>query len=317
MATLTTATSNFSSTVVALVARRLEEALRAKYVHAMPGNFVPAEANIADGYNSLTYVGYADLAASTTALTEGTAPTDQSLTIAVDQATATQIGNTIAVSDLADIQSPHQLISVAADKAADQAAKSVDVLVREILAAGASVQYAGTATSRATVATSHVITGALVKKMVTILARNNVPRFGDGFYRCILHPDSLYDLQTDTANGGWIDVWKYTDNRPLLTNEIGTFGGVRFQISSNAKVFATAGASSANVYSAYFFGPDSYVLGDMQTLRAYFVPPGGDHSDPIAQKAIVGWKIAFGSMLLDAQGPRYVRLEHGTTLNLG
>ena len=317
MATLSTATTNFSSTVVALVARRVEEALRANYPHVMPGNFTPGEASIADGYNSLTYVGYADLAATTTALTEGTAPTDQALTIAVDQATATQIGNTVAITDLADLQSPHRLISVAADKVADQAVKSFDTLVREILAAGASVQYAGTATSRATVATSHALTGALVKKMYTLLSRTNVPRFADGFYRAIVHPDSLYDLQTDTANGGWIDVWKYTDNRPLLTNEVGSFGGVRFQISSQAKVFATAGASSANVYSAHFFGPDSYVVGDMQTIRTYFVPPGGDHSDPIAQKALVGWKTAFGCMLLDAQGPRYVRLEHGTTLNLG
>src|ERR1043165_7507808 len=121
MSTLSTATSNFSSTVVALVSRRLEEALRASHPHAMAGNYLPAEANIADGYNSLTYVGYSDLAATTTALVEGTAPTDQTLTINIDQATATQLGNTIALTDLAVLQSPHRLIEVGADKAADQA----------------------------------------------------------------------------------------------------------------------------------------------------------------------------------------------------
>jgi N4-gp56 family major capsid protein len=316
MATLDTTTSNFSSTVVALVARRIEEALRADYVHITPGNFTRGEAKIADGFNSLTYVAYADLAATTTALTQGTAPTDQALVISVDQATATQIGNTVAISDLADLQSPHRLIAVAADKVADQAVKSFDVLVREILNAGSSVQYV-TATSRATIATSNVLTGAQVKKMFTILKRNNVPTFGDGFYRAIVHPDSLYDLQTDTANGGWMDANKYTNARPLLTNEVGMYGGVRFQISSQAKVFATAGASSANVYSTIFLGPEAYVVGDMQSIRTYFVPPGGDHSDPIAQKALVGWKTAFGCMLLDANGARYVRLEHGTTLDLG
>jgi N4-gp56 family major capsid protein len=316
MALTSTATSNFSSTVTALVERRLEEALRARYPHAMPGNFIAAR-KMGNGTNSLTFVGYSDLAATTVALTEGTAPTDQTLAIVIDTCTATQIGNTIALTDLAEVESPHDLIAVAADKAADQAAKSIDVLVREILAAGASVQYAGTATSRATVATSHVLTGALVKKMWTILQRNNVPTFSDGLYRCIIHPDSLYDLQTDTANGGWMDALKYTTAEPLLTNEVGRYGGVRFQISSQAKVFTTAGAGSANVYSAFFFGPDAYVVGDLQSVRAYFVPAGGDHSDPIAQKALVGWKTAFGSMLADANGVRYVRLEHGTTLNLG
>lgn len=153
--------------------------------------------------------------------------------------------------------------------------------------------------------------------MQTLLARSNVPTFGDGFYRAIIHPDSLYDLQTDTAAGGWIDVWKYTDNMPLLTNEVGRYGGVRFQISSQAKVFTTAGASSANVYSTIFFGPDAYVCGDLQSVSSHYVAPGGDHGDPLAQKALVGWKAAFGCMLLDAQFPRYIRLEHGTTLNLG
>jgi len=315
MATLSTATSNFSSTVTALVSRRLEEALRSKYVHTTPGNFIPAQ-RMGNGTNSLTYVGYADLAASTTALSEGSAPTDNALTIAVDQATATQVGATVAISDLAELESPHALFSVAADVIADNAAKTIDVLVREILAAGASVQYV-TNTSRATVATSNVITGAQVKKMQALLARSNVTKFGGGTYRCIIHPDSVYDLQTDTANGGWMDIWKYTSGTPLLTEEIGQFAGVRFQVSSNAKVFATAGAGSANVYSAFFFGPDSYVLGDLQSVRTYFVAPGGDHSDPLAQKAIVGWKAALGCMLLDANGTKYVRLEHGTTLNLG
>ena len=63
---LSTATSNFSSTVVALVSKRLEDALRANYPHIMPGNFTPAEI-VANGYNSLTFVGYSDLAAATAA----------------------------------------------------------------------------------------------------------------------------------------------------------------------------------------------------------------------------------------------------------
>lgn len=315
MATLSTATTNFDSTVVALVSRRLEAALRARYPHAMPGNFVNGEV-MADGFNSLTYVAYADLSAQTTALTEGTAPVAQTLAIAVDQATATQVGGVVEITDLAVVQSPHRLITVAADKVADQAAKTVDILVREILAAGASVQYSSGA-ARSALAASDVITGALVKKMVALLKKEDVPSFGDGFYRAVLSPDSEYDIQTDTANGGWMDANKYTDAMPLLTGETGRYGGVRFQISSTAKVFATAGASSANVHSAFFFGPDSYVLGDMQSLRTYFVSPGGDHTDPLAQKALIGWKIAFGCMLLDANGARYVRLEHGTTLDSG
>jgi N4-gp56 family major capsid protein len=315
VANLSTATTNFSSTVTALVAKKLEEALRANYVHLTPGNFIPAEL-MGNGTNSLTYVGYSDLAAKTTALTEGTTPTAVGLSVVIDTATATQVGEVIELTDLSVLQSPHRLIEVAADKAANQAANSADVLVREILNAGTNVQYV-TATSRVLTAASNILTGLQVKKMHAILARTNVPKFGDGTYRAIVHPDAVYDLQTDTATGGWMDVWKYTSNQPLLTEEVGRFGGVRFQVSSNAKVFATAGAGGVNIYSTFFCGPESYVVGDMQSIRTYFVPAGGDHEDPLAQRALIGWKMAFGCMLADANGNRYVRLEHATTLNLG
>lgn len=312
MATLSTATSNFSSTVTALVHRQLEAALRAKYPHAMPGNYRQGE-KLGSGTNSVTWIGYQDLAASTTALTEGTAPTANTLGIVVDTATATQVGATIEITDLAVLQSPHRLFEVAADVISDNAAKTYDALVREILAAGSSVQYV-TATSRATVAASNVITGAQVKKMHATLLGTDVDKFGDGYFRSIIHPHSVYDLQTDTANGGWMDIHKYVGNMPLIANEIGNYGGVRFQLSSTAKQFATAGASSADVFSTIFFGPNAYGLSSLQEINTYFVAPGGNHSDPLAQKGIIGWKGAFAALLLDANGVRYVRLEHGATL---
>lgn len=313
MATVATSTSNFSSTVVALVAKQLEAALRANYPHTTPGNYIPAEM-MNNGFNALTYVAYADLAVATTALTEGTTPTSQAFTISVDQCTATQVGGVLEITDLALVQSPHNLMAVAGDKIADQGAHTIDQMVREILAAGTSVIYA-TGSARSTQATSNVLTGALIKKAVARLKTVNVKPFADGFYRAIITPAQEYDLQTDTATGGWIDVYKYTDNLPLITGESGRYAGVRFQVSSTAKVFATAGASSANVASAILFGPDAYVIGDMQTLRGSFVAPGGDHGDPLGQKALVGWKCSFGSMLADANGPRYIRIETGTTLD--
>jgi len=311
MATLATSESNFSDLVTDLVLRRSEEILAANYVHLGTGAGFQ-RATIIKGTNLLRFPAIAQLAAATTALTEGTAPTANTLAIVVDTATATQIGATIEITDLAVLQSPHELFAVAADIISDNAAKTRDVLVREILGAGTSVKYV-TQTARSAIATSNIITGAQVKRMESLLEANDVRKFSDGFFRSIIHPHAVYDLQTDTANGGWMDVWKYTNNAPLLANELGRFAGVRFMLSTNAKVFSTAGASSANVYSTIFFGPDAYGVSDMQGIRTYYVAPGGDHSDPLAQKGLVGWKSAFACLLLDAQGSKYLRLEHGTT----
>ena len=310
MAMTSTATTNFSSTVTALVMQRLEDILAASKPHAAGDNFV--RGTILKGHNQLTYTAYAKLAANTTALTEGTAPTAQQLAIAVDTVTAAQMGWTAQFTDLATAESPHNLVAVGTKLVAEQGADSIDIFVRDILAAGASVKYSN-GSARSSV--SAVITGALVKRSVAQLRKNNVPTFSDGFYRAIISPDQEYDLQTDTANGGWLDVHRYADSAMganLLSGEIGRYGGVRFMISSNAKVFATAGASNVDVHSAFFFGPECYVLGDLQSLRGYF-EPGGGVTDPLKQISIVGAKVMLGATLLDANGSRYIRLETAVT----
>lgn len=313
MAITTRDTAGFSDLVQELVLAKAQEELRGRLVHVMPGHFVPGR--FVKGTNTIRFARYNDLGADTTPLNEGETPISQALSIGSDYFTATQYGNTIAVTDLAQLDSPHDLISIASERIARQAAETMDLVVKDVLAAGTNVKYAGDATSRATVAQNDVITGALVKKMVASLKASNVPAFADGFYRCILHPYQEYDILTDTANGGWMDSTKYVDNMPLLNGEIGRYAGVRFLVSSNAKVFEEAGADDANVYSAHFFGPDSYTVGDSQTLQAYFVSPGGDHSDPLAQRALAGYKMRFGAKLLDLTGSRYVRLETGATLD--
>lgn len=323
MATTTTSTTNFSDLVTQLVSARAEEELRARAVHAMPGLYVPAR--FVKGTNTLRYARYADLSVSTTVLTEGTAPTDDALTISSEFFTAAQYGATVAISDLANLDSPHDLISIAAERVAYKAVRSMDLLVRDGIFANASTAavYGATAsatltqnTANSAVAAAGVLTGSFVKQMVARLKGANVPQFADGTYRCIIHPSQEYDLITDTAVNGWIEARKYTDPTGILTGEIGQFAGVRFIVSSDAKVYTTAGASAGNVYNALFLGPDSYAIGDSQTLQSYFVAPGGDHSDPLAQKALVGYKMRFGSLLLDEAGARYRILKTQATVSV-
>jgi N4-gp56 family major capsid protein len=313
MAITNTDQGGFSALVSELVLAKAQEELRGRLVHVMPGHYVPGR--FVKGTNTIRFARYQDLGADTTPLVEGESPTSQALTIGSDYFTATQYGKTIAVTDLAQLDSPHDLISIASERIARQAAETMDIVVKDVLAAGTNVKYAGDATSRVTVAQGDVITGALVKKMAASLKAANIPAFSDGFYRCIIHPFQEYDLITDTTANGWIESTKYVDNLPLLNGEIGRFAGVRFLVSSNAKVFVDEGADDADVYSAHFFGPDSYTVGDSQTLQAYFVSPGGDHSDPLAQRALAGYKMRFGAKLLDLTGARYVRLETGATLS--
>lgn len=323
MATTLTSTSGFADLVQELVSARAEEELRARAVHAMPGLYVPAR--FIKGTNTLRYARYADLAVNTTPLTEGAAPVDQALTISSEFFTATQYGATVAISDLANIDSPHDLVSIAAERVAYQAVRSMDQIVRDNIHSNAltSAVWGATASSTLTqnaansaVAAAGVLNGAFVKQVVARLKGANVPQFADGTYRAIIHPSQEYDLITDTAVNGWIEARKYTDPSGILTGEIGQFAGVRFIVSSDAKVYTTAGAGGGNVFAALFLGPDAFAIGDSQTLQSYFVAPGGDHTDPLAQKALVGYKMRFGSLLLDEAGARYRVVKTQATVSV-
>jgi N4-gp56 family major capsid protein len=283
--------------------------------------YVPAR--FIKGTNTLRYARYADLAPSTATLTEGTAPTDDALTISSEFFTAQQYGATVAISDLANIDSPHDLISIAAERIAYKAVRSMDNIVRDNIHSNVQTASVWGATGSGTlvqnaansaVAVAGVMSGLFVKQTVARLKAANVPAFADGFYRAIIHPNQEFDLVSDTAVNGWIESRKYVDNRELLTGEIGSFAGVRFIVSSDAKLNATAGASAGNVYSALFLGPDAYAIGDSQTLQSYFVAPGGDHTDPLAQKAIVGYKMRFGSLILDEAASRLRVLKTQSSL---
>jgi N4-gp56 family major capsid protein len=324
MAVTSTSTTNFQVLVQDLVQAKAEQELRGRLVHVLPDQYVPGR--FVKGTNQIRFARYADLGSNVTALSEGVAPTAQALTISSDAFTATQYGQTLQITDLAQLDSPHDLIAVASERLARQAAESMDKVVRDVLAAGTNVSYApninastGAQTanaSRSTMTATARLTGELVKKTVAALKAANVPTFPDGTYRAIIHPFHEYDLISDTTANGWLEANKYTDNTPLLTGEIGKFAGVRFLVSSNAKTFtgASGGANDANIYSAFFMGPDAYTVGDSQTLQAYFTAPGGDHSDPLAQVAIAGWKMRFGAKLLDLAGAKYRRVETGATL---
>jgi hypothetical protein len=81
----------------------------------------------------------------------------------------------------------------------------------------------------------------------------------------------------------------------MLNGEIGAYSGVRFLVSNEAKTFDVSGTT---VYSALFFGPDAFVVGDSQTMQTYFIAPGGDHTDPLSQRALLGYKVRFGAMII-------------------
>jgi len=324
-ALLDTNSSNaYSALITELVSQQAQENLRNRLVHAMPGNYTSGR--FQKGSNEIRYARYPDLTplGVSDTLTEAGAPAEYDLTVTTESFVPKQYGKVLKISDLAQLDSPHDLIAIASERLARAATESMDNIIRDVLKLGTNVMYAGDASARANVGTgsNDNITGLTIKKAVAKLKAANVPTFADGFYRAIIHPAVEFDLLTDTSANGFLEATKYTKSLELLNGEIGAYAGVRFLVSPSAAVFTGAGGGSADVHSTFIFGPDAYIVGDSQTLQSYFVAPGGDHSDPIAQIATLGFKMRFGAILRgegttgDFDGsntstgqPRYLRVE--------
>jgi N4-gp56 family major capsid protein len=304
----------YQKLVQELVSQQVQKELRNNMVHALPSNYVPG--TFVKGTDRIRYVRYPDVSHSLTELTEGVTP-DPTINLAVrtEYFSVKQYGSYTSLSDIVQLDSPHDLVSIASERVSFAAAQSMDRIVRDVMNAGsARVHYAQAQSESSTITTRSGLAGATisniaegaarqdyklsgleVKKAVARLKAANIPAFPDGFYRCIIHPNQQFDLLTDTSNHGFLEASKYVQNLTMLNGEIGAYSGVRFLVSNEAKTFDVSGTT---VYSALFFGPDAFVVGDSQTMQTYFIAPGGDHTDPLSQRALLGYKVRFGAMII-------------------
>jgi len=332
MPSLTTGTTNFASTVTALVVRTVLDNLRAGLPH------LPAEvavlANHVKGTNGVfRFVAYPDFAPDTDVLTEGIEfpqADEQSMTIEYDEFAVSQRGGVVRSSDLALIQSPHDLVKQMVEKASRHALVTIDEIAKQVWntpVPGETVLRPTGATSRGTTTAAMVLTGTLVRSAAALLAAKDVPKIGSkpdsiqgqrgGEYVAIAHPLVIADLKADTTNGGWTDAAKYAQPKAMLTGEVGAYQGVRFIESTRATVVANVGSpGTVDIFRTFVTGRQAIAWADPASLMASFLPPTPSKDDPLGQIAKAGWKAYVGGILTDAGAPggRYLVIESAASL---
>jgi N4-gp56 family major capsid protein len=262
------------------------------------------------------------LPAATAALTEGTPPTEGSLTITAVTAALAQYGAFQKVSDLLIRAGIDPAMSNVMDVEGEQAGLSVHTLTATELGAGSSVQYASTAVSRVTVAAGMNFITAEVRKAVRTLEKSNVPRFPDQRYHGSVTPSQKYDLKADAATGGWLDIMRYAAPSTFMSGTLGEVEGVNFDVSTANPIFTAGGAAGIDVHAALIWGPYAFGAIDLtgqtvgnlnpETNNAgidIMVVPANTPSkiDPLQQYGVAGWKIAYVCKTLDSA--RILRLE--------
>jgi len=255
-----------------------------------------------------------------TPLVEGITPDGQNYGVTAINATVAQYGAYITTTDMLNLTAFDNQMAEISKILASQAGRTSDTITRDILAAGTNVMFADHGADgndeRTDLGADDVLTIEDIKKAVRSLRRVNAPKIS-GDYVCIVHPDTVYDLQNDSE---WIDANQYAGSGRIFSGEIGKMYGVRFVESTEAKIWkdSTCPTISSNVYRPVYatlvlgenaFGVTSINGGGIETIAKQL--GSGGTADPLNQRATMGWKLNKVAKILTQE--YMVRIEHVTS----
>ena len=307
MNTQTTGTASLSDEMKTFYSSYLIDNATPKLVHDQFGQKHPIPKN---GGKTIEFRKYSPLPKMLTPLTEGVTPDGQSLTVSTIEATVEQYGGYITISDVLQLTAIDNNMMQATKLLGNQAGATLDTITLEVLNGGTNVIYSGGVSSRSAVADLPTVQD--VKKAARALKIQNAEKIGDSFVG-IIHPDVSFDLTNDPE---WKEPHTYVDTEHMYSGEIGKIWGVRFVETTEAKIFAGAGASGKSVYSTLILADNAYGVtevegGGLQHIVKQLGSAGT--ADPLNQRATVGWKAIKTAERLVEQF--MVRIESASTFD--
>lgn len=269
--------------------------------------------------NQVSYRRFNQLSTNTTPLTEGVTPAATALSVTEITGTVAQYGSYVQVTDALDLMAIDPVIRESTDLLGENAAQSVEEIIRAELVTGTSVIY-GTGSARNAQSSANPMTLTLVRKAIrTLLANDAEPFYANrndmglgGLYIGFIHPRQWYDLVGDTQV---LNTFTYSDPDKIYTLNIPHLGQVAWAITTKAPVFAGAGSGSADVYGAIICGANAFGVVNVAGTGRFntIVKPTGSAgaADPLNQRGTVGWKSFQLPKLLN--NSFMTRIETGVT----
>ena len=259
----------------------------------------------------------AALATATTPLTEGVPPTAKDLSVTTVTANLSQYGDIVKLTDVLVGASIDDMAREAQSVLAEQAGQTLHALTMTELKSNSVSQIANGKANQAALTAYDVLTAYEIKKAVRTLHNAKAPRFPDGFYHGLLHPNQVFDLSNDPE---WIDLTNQSGGSADMSGPsaikygangfVGQFHNTRFRMSTEVPTHST----NANAYGALVYGPDWFGICDFvgMTLPTispdtnlgvtvdYIPPSQKEKTDLLGQYGVAGWLVAFVAKILDS-----------------
>lgn len=250
---------------------------------------------------------YTALSVASTALTEGTNPTEVSISSSTVDVTLAEYGTTVKVAKLLSLTTIDREGQEKVELIGQNMGETLDDLARTALYGGATAQLAGAKSALTAVAATDTFDADEVRKAVRTLKVNKALRYADGYFLGKVGPYSSYDLMGDST---WVNAHTYKDGAELYKGEIGRLHGVRF-VETN---YQKSESSTVTVYSNFIHGDKAigeYNLeGDMPKLYIK-VPTASDTSNPADRYSTISWAGVYAAKVLVADW--LVNVKSGAT----
>lgn len=310
---------------------------RTHYTRIMLARFLPKIPMLGQGMqgsiperegNTIQWNYLAPFARATTPLTEDSPPADTAMVWSKVTATPSMYGAWTKISRLAQSQAINPQVAAATAAFGENAGQTLHTVLINVVAAGTNVRYADAVAGRSSVAAANVYDAAESRRALRILGGANVDEYSDG-YHALQHPYVHESLVADTdvksiASYGSGGISKSNGAINLIKGRVMEYNSFKYMLSTDAPIFAGAGASSIHVYGTLHFGPNWFGEVDysadpvgtanentnkMSGIQPIVIPSNSnDKVDPLNQYGVVGW-IALGYVAKILQQERGLRTE--------
>lgn len=239
------------------------------------------------------------LATATTALSEGTNPSEVNLTATTVSATLAEYGNSVRISRFLSLTSIDVSNKEKIEVVGQNMGETLDELTRNELFTGATIQLAGAKAALTDVAASNILSVVEMRRCVRTLKKNKARRFQSQIapWLAKLGPDTSFDLTSDTT---YVNADIYDNGAERLYNgELGKIVGARLIESPNQK----SESSTVTVFSNFVHGADAFgcidLVGDKPQL--YIIPNTQiDSGNAAGRFSLVSWATAYVCKTLNA-----------------
>jgi N4-gp56 family major capsid protein len=245
----------------------------------------------------VNFTRHTPLATATTALTEGTNPSEVALTATTVAATLAEYGTTVKISRFLSLTSIDANNKEKIEVVGQNMGETIDELTRNELYTGATVQLAGSKAALTDVAASNTLSASELRKAVRTLKANKARKFqGRGSWVGKVGPYTEYDLMGDST---WVNAHTYKDGAELYKGEIGMLYGIRFLSSPNQKTES----STVTVYSNFIHGSDAFGCIDLEgdKPQLFIIPHTNiDSGNTAGRFSTVAWAASYVTKTLNA-----------------